>query len=168
MARHRASRAFFALLAGLALTLPAKADSRVRIVRLSFTEGQVQMDRSDGRGFEQAFKNMPLAQGTRLATGNDGRAEIEFEEGSTIRAVPNTSLEFPEMGMRSSGGKFTAVNLAEGEAYFNIHRKDDNEFLLQAAGQQILLAHSSDFRVEVNQGFASLSRCRARSCTICM
>ena len=86
MARHRASRAFFALLAGLALALPATADSRVRIVRLSFAEGQVQMDRADGRGFEQAFKNMPLAQGTRLATGNDGRAEIEFEEGSTIRS----------------------------------------------------------------------------------
>src|SRR5256885_1026899 len=157
MARHRASRAFFALLAGLALTLPATADSRVRIVRLSFAEGQVQMDRADGRGFEQAFKNMPLAQGTRLATGNDGRAEIEFEEGSTIRAVPNTSLEFPEMGTRNSGGKFTTVNLAQGEAYFNIHRKDDNEFLLQVAGQQILLAHSSDFRVEVNQGLLKLA-----------
>src|SRR5438067_8511021 len=109
MARHRGSRAFFALLAGLALALPATADSHVRIVRLSFAEGQVQMDRRDGRGFEQAFKNMPVAEGTRVATGDDGRAEVQFEEGSTIRLVPNTSVEFPAMGTRSSGGKFTTV-----------------------------------------------------------
>ena len=157
MTRHGASRALFALVAGLALSLPARADSRVRIVRLSFAEGSVQMDRRDGRGFEQAFKNMPLAQGTRLATGPDGRAEVEFEEGSTIRLIPNTSLEFPEMGTRSSGGKFTTVNMEQGEAYFNIRRKDDNEFLLQVANQQILLAHSSDFRVELNQGSLKLA-----------
>jgi hypothetical protein len=157
MTRHGASRALFALAAGIAVSLPARADSYARIVRLSFAEGQVQMDRRDGRGFEQAFKNMPLAQGTRLATGPDGRAEVEFEEGSTIRLVPNTSLEFPEMGTRSSGGKFTTVNMEQGQAYFNIRRKDGNEFLLQAAGQQIFLAHSSGFRVEVNQGSLKLA-----------
>ena len=61
------------------------------------------------------------------------------------------------MGTRSSGGKFTTVNMEQGEAYFNIRRKDDNEFLLQVANQQILLAHSSDFRVEANQGSLKLA-----------
>src|SRR5436305_810764 len=63
----------------------AAADSRARIVRLSFVEGNVQMDQHDGRGLQKAFLNMPIGQGTVLLTRDEGRAEVEFENGSTIR-----------------------------------------------------------------------------------
>jgi len=36
------------------LVLPSFADSQARIVRLSYTEGDVQIDRNAGQGYEKA------------------------------------------------------------------------------------------------------------------
>src|SRR5262245_44683723 len=71
-------------LAACAILLPmlSRADSQVRIVRLSYVDGDVQIDRRDGRGFERAILNMPVTSGVRLRTGDDARAEVEFEKGS--------------------------------------------------------------------------------------
>ena len=67
-------------LAALLLTLPAFADSQVRIVRLSQVDGDVQADRNTGQGFEKAFLNMPVTQGMfRNAFSNPwqiGRAHV--------------------------------------------------------------------------------------------
>jgi len=56
--------------------LPAAADSQVRIVRLSDVQGGVQIDKNTGLGFENAFLNLPITQGTQLRTRDNGRAEI--------------------------------------------------------------------------------------------
>src|SRR5437016_2859948 len=64
------------------LPLPALANSQARIVRLSDVEGTVQIDRDAGQGYERAFLNMPIVQGTKLWTKDDGRAEVEFEDGT--------------------------------------------------------------------------------------
>ena len=63
----------------------AFAESHVRIVRLSYLDGQVQMDRATGLGLERAILNTPMVEGTRFVTGNDGLAEIEFEDQSALR-----------------------------------------------------------------------------------
>src|SRR5215468_9231461 len=71
-------RVMFALLSAIALLLLASAawgDSHARIVRLSYVEGGVQIDRADGQGFQSAFLNLPITQGVRLETRDDGRAE---------------------------------------------------------------------------------------------
>jgi len=65
------------------LTAPAFADSQARVVRLSEVQGEVQVERNTGRGFEKAFLNLPITQGLKLQTKHDGRAEVEFEDGST-------------------------------------------------------------------------------------
>jgi hypothetical protein len=73
--------------------LPAAADSQARIVRLSDVQGTVQIDKNSGLGFENAFVNLPVTQGTQLRTRENGRAEIEFEDGGTLRVTPNTTVE---------------------------------------------------------------------------
>jgi len=50
------------------LALPALADSQARIVRLSDVQGSVQIDKNTGLGFEEAFINLPITQGTQLKT----------------------------------------------------------------------------------------------------
>src|SRR2546425_12818613 len=114
----------------LLLTLPASADSQVRIVRLSQVDGTVQADRNTGQGFEKAFLNMPVTQGMKLRTNADGRAEIEFEHGSTLRMVPHTIVVFPELSLRDSGTKATAVNIQDGTSYVNFTGKKDDEVTL--------------------------------------
>src|SRR5690349_9030095 len=107
----RASKALLllaALLCGL-FSLSAFADSQVRIVRLSDLDGNVQIDH--GNGYEKALRNMPITQGMKLRTDNGGRAEVEFENGTTVRLAPDTAVEFPQLSLRDSGDKVTSVVL---------------------------------------------------------
>src|SRR3981081_3955712 len=85
------------------VALPAMADSQARIVRLSDVQGAVQIDKNTGMGFEKAFLNLPITQGTRLRTRDTGRAEIEFEDGSAVRLAPNTTIDFSRLGRSDAG-----------------------------------------------------------------
>src|ERR1700758_3610910 len=81
------------------LALPALADSQARIVHLSDVHGAVQIDKGTGAGFENAFANLPITQATQLRTRDNGRAEIEFEDGSSMRLAPNTAVEFSKLSL---------------------------------------------------------------------
>jgi len=80
--------AMCALLAAAFLVVSASAESKARIVRLSEVQGTVQIDRATGDGFDKAFINLPVVEGSKLKTGKDGRAEVEFEDGSALRLAP--------------------------------------------------------------------------------
>src|SRR3954447_11766623 len=104
--------------------LPAFAGSQARIVRLSDVQGPVQIDKNSGTGFENAFVNLPITQGTQLRTGASGRAEVEFEDGSSMRLTPNTTVQFSTLSLADSGRRASEVNLIEGMAYVNWLGKD--------------------------------------------
>src|SRR5271168_5008960 len=93
------------------LALPAVADSQARIVRLSDVQGSVQIDKNSGLGFENAFLNLPVTQGTQLRTRDNGRVEIEFEDGSTLRLAPNSQLTFSTLNLNDAGTRISAINL---------------------------------------------------------
>jgi hypothetical protein len=139
--------AFFVVifLCGLA-AMTAYADSEVRIVRLSYTEGEVEIDRNAGQGFEMALMNLPITHGARLETGPDGHAEVEFENGSTVRLAPATRFIFRELFLRSSGEKVSLIELASGTAYFNLRPKDHNVFRLLIGGHEVPVEDSVRLR----------------------
>jgi hypothetical protein len=139
--------------------LPAssRADSQVRIVRLSYVEGDVQIDRRDGRGFERAFLNMPVISGTRLGTGDNALAEVEFEEGSTIRLAPATRIEFSELSRRDSGRPSSSIELQDGRAYFDLKRKHEEEFSIEVGRRQVRLPKSARFRLTLQGTEAKLA-----------
>ncbi len=144
--------AFVSLLSSFAL-----ADSYARIVRLSYLNGDVQMDRGQGQGFERALLNMPIVQGTRLATREGGQAEIEFEDGSSVRLAPNTAITFSDLSLASDGAKISTLVMDEGTAYIDLVRPDRDAFHLQLPRQNILLDRAVRLRVEVDQHEARLS-----------
>jgi hypothetical protein len=135
------------LLACALLSLPALADSQARIVRLSDVQGSVEMDKNTGLGFERAFLNLPVTQGAQLRTRANGRAEIEFEDGSTLRLAPDTKVEFSALGLNDSGKRITLVNLVEGMAYVNWTDKND-AFAMNFASEKVELDQPAHFRVE--------------------
>jgi len=128
------------------LALPALADSQARIVRLSDVQGSVQINKNSGLGFENAFLNLPITQGAQLRTGANGRAEIEFEDGSSMRLAPNTTVEFSRLGADDSGKRSSELNLVEGMAYVNWMGKDD--FSLNFSREKVSLDHAAHFRVD--------------------
>ncbi len=148
-----------ALIGGL-LAAPSFADSQARIVRLSQVDGDVQVDRNAGQGFEKAFLNLPITQGTKLKTGLDGRAEVEFEDGSAIRITPNTVISFPSLSLRDSGAKVSTVNLEEGTAYLNFLANKNNrndELTLTFAKQKLTLNQAAHLRVQMDDADASVA-----------
>ena len=137
--------------------LPALADSQVRIVRLSDVQGSVQIDKNTGLGFENAFLNLPITQGVHVKTGNRGRAEIEFEDGSTLRLTPNTTVEFSTLGLNDAGKRISEINLIEGMAYVNWLGKAGEEFSLNFSREKIVLNHTAHFRVETSPQVADVA-----------
>src|SRR5438445_1616978 len=157
MLKRGLGHTLFVLAALTIFAASAAADSRARIVRLSFVEGNVQMDQRDGRGFQKAFLNMPIGQGTVLLTRGEGRAEIEFENGSTIRIARDSQLEFQQLGLRTEGAKFSVIDVTEGVAYFDIKKKSEDEFVVTVNGQQITAPKSARFRLRAGADGANVA-----------
>ena len=152
------SRIFLAVLVASVcalLTLPALADSQARIVRLSDVQGSVEIDKNAGVGFEHAFANLPITQGVKLRTGANARAEIEFEDGSSLRLTPNTMVEFSRLALADSGKRQSQVNLVEGMAYVNWLGKD--ELSLNFSRETVSIDHSAHFRVDTSTEAANLA-----------
>ncbi len=152
MANRRVQPAWFGIGMGMCLVFlaaTALADSNARIVRLSYTEGDVRLDRGDGRGFEQGLMNMPVAHGNRVWTRNDALAEVEFEDGDTIRLTPESLVILHQLALRSNGVRVTVVELQEGEAYFRLRHNDDNDFRILLPGRELELRKSSRLRLAV-------------------
>jgi FecR protein len=145
------------LLASTLLALPAWAESQARIVRMSEVQGSVQIDKNAGLGFENAFVNLPVTQGTQLRTRENGRAEIEFEDGSTLRITPNTTVQFSRLGLSDAGKRISAVELVEGKAYVNWMGKSGDEFTLNFSGEKVELRQPAHFRVARSSGMTEIA-----------
>jgi len=129
------------------LAAPALADSHVRIVRLSYIDGDVELDKGDGRGFNAAYMNMPVLHQSKL-WARDGQAEVEFEDGSSIRLTPDTIVAFTDLSLDSDGHRTTSVELTQGTAYFDIRHRDSDAFQLQFGRERVELIKSAHFRVD--------------------
>jgi uncharacterized protein DUF6600/FecR-like protein len=140
----------------LLAAVPALADSHVRIVRLSVVEGSVKVDRGTGQ-FEKAIINLPITQGMKLRTGDGGRAEVEFEDGSTLRVVPDTSVQFPELSLRDSGTKVSVVEVSKGTVYAESVASKDAELALQFGQEKVTLTRGSHVRLGVDERGATLA-----------
>jgi hypothetical protein len=155
MSMRSLRRSFLPVVACALFALPAMADSQARIVRLSDVQGSVQIDKNTGLGFERAFLNLPITQGTELKTLASGRAEIEFEDGSTLRLAPNSSVQFSTLSLNDAGKRVSVVNLVEGMAYVNWLGKD--EVSLNFSREKIALDHAAHFRIDTSTSAANLA-----------
>src|SRR5258707_5155703 len=114
---------------------PAAADSsHARIIRLSLVQGDVRFARethgdplADSKaGWENAELNLPIRQGYVLATDN-GRAEVEFENGAMAFLKENTVLEFYDLSL-NDGARTTRLVLRQGSASFYVNPASGDYF----------------------------------------
>ena len=100
-----------------------------QIVRLSYVEGDVRISRGkegekadeqesgETTGWEQAVAGLPIETGYSLVTGK-GRAEIEFEDVSTVYLADNSVLSFNDLSA-TGGVPLTVMSLLSGTASLN-------------------------------------------------
>jgi hypothetical protein len=127
-------------------------DSHVRIVRLSQVQGKVGMDRGTGHGVEPSMQNMPIVEGLLLGTANeDSYAEVEFEDGSTMRMGPGSAIAFTQLVTRATGAKATTVRVDRGTVYVSRENTKADEFTLVAKGtKKIAVQPSTHMRLELD------------------
>ncbi len=110
-------------LAAMLLAMPAlRADDAgpaARAVRLSSVDGQVQIAQGKQVIAAAAVANAPLFEGTRVTTADDGRAEIQFEDGSVARLSPNSALTLNVLRGNGASGE-AEIEMNGGLGYFEI------------------------------------------------
>ncbi|HWC16591.1 MAG TPA: FecR domain-containing protein, partial [Terriglobales bacterium] len=131
----------------LITAVPVVADSHVRIVRLSYVDGTIEIDKADGRGFSTAYLNMPVVHGSKV-WARDGQAEVELEDGSSIRLTPDTIVAFNDLSLSNNGDRNTSVELQQGTAYFDVRDHDADHFELQFGRLRVTLQKSARFRID--------------------
>src|ERR1700729_3970547 len=95
-----------------------------QIVRLSLVTGDVRISRGKegehaaGGAWGQATAGIPIETGFSLVTGK-GRAEIEFEDASTVYLGEDSVITFNEL-TATGGVPHTDVTLVSGTATLNV------------------------------------------------
>ncbi len=90
-----------------------------RAIRLSYVDGQVTLAQGTQVLAEQAVANTPLFEGTQLTTADNGKAEIQFEDGSVARISPDSSLTLKILSGAGASAESQLV-LNGGLAYFEL------------------------------------------------
>lgn len=108
---------------GVVCLLPAlRADDTSQAAsaaRLSSVEGQVRVSQGGQVLADPALVNTPLFEGTQIATGDDGKAEIQFGDGSVARLSPNSALTLTALGGQNGTGDAEML-LEGGLGYFEL------------------------------------------------
>src|SRR5215471_10844463 len=157
MASHR--RFLPILILGLAaagcLSVPTNADtSHARIVRLSLVQGDVRFARdvkgdplsdSSQVSWETAALNLPIRQGYVVATDN-GRVEVEFENGALAFLAENTVLQFYDLSSED-GGMTTRLILRQGSAVFYVDPARGDYFSITGGDFSVEADSKATFRM---------------------
>ena len=132
----------------------ANAPPAARAVRLSFVEGEVHLYQGNQPLVDQALANTPLFEGARIETGNDGRAEIQFEDGSVARISPESSVTLSVLtGVSPSSERDAELLLDRGLSYFEIQGDTDSNHLRVRFGDTVLTTSGfTVVRVNVDKG----------------
>jgi hypothetical protein len=133
----------------------AAADSgHARIIRLSLVQGDVRYAREthgdpladSNAGWETAELNLPIRQGYVVATDN-GRAEVEFENGAMAFLKENTVLQFFDLSLKD-GAFTTRLVLLQGSASFYVNPAQDDYFSVTGGDFTVEANGRATFRVD--------------------
>src|SRR5713101_7240803 len=133
----------------------AAADSsHARIIRLSLVQGDVRFARQahgdpladPNAVWETAALNLPICHGYVLATDN-GRAEVEFENGALAFLKENTVLEFYDLSLHD-GVRTTRLVLRQGSASFYVNPARGDYVSVTGGDFTVQADNRSSFRLD--------------------
>jgi len=124
--------------------------SHARIVRLSFVEGDVTLQRTDIADWAEAPANTPIQEGFKLSTAEGAFAEVEFENGSTARVGQLSLLEFTQLALASDGSKIDCLTLPQGYATFHATPAGQDAYEVRTPIAALTPRGKALFRVDVD------------------
>ena len=96
---------------------PSQPNPNARAARLSYVQGDVVLTQGNQILADPALINTPVFEGTVVATKENGRAELQFDDGTVARLSPNSSIRIAALRQQGNTGK-TELALESGLSYF--------------------------------------------------
>ena len=118
----------------------------VRIVRLSFVQGEVAILRPGESDWTAASVNTPIEEGFSLSTTATSFAEVEFENGSTARLGQDSQVDFTQLALTQQGDKINKLTLNKGYATFHFAPEHHDQYQVTASGVTLTTHGKAEFR----------------------
>jgi len=128
------------------------AISHARVVSLSLVEGMVIARAPGSTKWIRATMNTPIQEGVSLATAKHSFAEVQFENGSTLRLGELSSIEFKELALAPHGAYSNEVTLVFGVATLNVIPQRHDEYVVNASGASLTPHGRGEFRTDLSRG----------------
>jgi len=129
----------------------ADSPGATRAARLTYLQGAVTLNQADNTASLPAQVNIPLLAGVQVATGGDGQAEVEFEDGSVVRLTPNSVLSLDNLAIEPGGVFTTNLSLLHGLAYLELRAAQQYRYMLNAGGDVLSPVENTTVRVNLDE-----------------
>jgi hypothetical protein len=128
---------------------PQQPNPNMRAARLSYVEGAVQLTQGNQILADPALANTPLFEGTVITTREEGRAELQFDDGSVARLSPNSSLQIAVLRKERDSGK-AEVLLTSGLGYFEMSGNTANQLITRFGDSKVTASGFTVIRVNLD------------------
>src|ERR1700722_14904488 len=108
--------------------------SHARVVSLSMVHGLVALRKSETGEWFHATLNAPVEEGFVIATERNSFAEVQFENGSTVRIGEFSRVEFNQLALAPHSGHVNHLTLVVGLATVNVIPEKHDEYVVTASG----------------------------------
>lgn len=145
----------------------AQPEVAPQLVRIRYLEGDVRVSRAVANrkapkaDWEVAVQGLPIQTGYDIATGADGRAEIEFEDASTVYLAENSVLAFNDIHS-TDGIAYSSLALLTGTMTLHTEKSEDgDQFLVKMPSGASIATHEDPAYIRLTSfldGFAISAR----------
>ncbi|QNK00029.1 FecR family protein [Dyella telluris] len=121
-------------------------DPPSRIARLSYREGDVGLLPAGEKDWGDASLNRPLTTGDRLSTGQNGRAELELDNG-TLRIADDSNF-----GFLTLNDQLTQVELTQGTVNLTVRGTDNGQgYEIDTPTVALVVNQPGTYRVDISE-----------------
>ena len=141
--------------AGFAAPARAQDDSQMQpsqqqemappaVARLSDVEGSVALKHGDAGDQAAAVANAPVVAGDYITTGADGRAEIQLDANTLIRAGANAQVRFTQLD-----GSNDVAQVAEGSVELRVFAQGQDNVAVQTPSVDVQPQEAGEYLISV-------------------
>jgi ferric-dicitrate binding protein FerR (iron transport regulator) len=123
--------------------------SHARVVSLSLVSGTVIARRPGSTKWAPATANTPIEEGASIATARHSIAEVQFENGSTVRLGELSCVDFTRLALAPHSGHINRLTLVLGFATLHVMPKRHDEYIVNASGASLTPQGKAEFRTDV-------------------
>ncbi|XDD55558.1 lipoprotein LipL45 [Leptospira sp. WS4.C2] len=128
---------------------PKKAADLSAVVVFAVGDSKIQhADQTE----EKAQLGALLKSGDNVVTGDNGKVDIQFTDGSSIRISPKSAIDFAKLSQDNSGTTDTQIALVSGKVFAKVNKAKKEDNFTVVTPTAIAGVRGTSFIVEAAEG----------------